>query len=554
VVDPGAVLTLLAVLPIAVALLSMVGFRWPATRAMPVAWLTAVSGASWGWGLDAHYLAALTLHGGVTALSVLVIVFGAIVLLKTLEASGGMETIQWGMQQISGDRRVQAILVGFAFVCFVEGAAGFGTPAALAAPLLISLGFPALAAVVLCLVFDSFCVTFGAVGTPILLGLSYVEPLALKAGFDSGRSLGDAVAWRSALLHVPALVLLPTLTAAMLTRSFGPRRSFREGLAAWPFGTFVALAVGVPYVGFAAWGGPEFPALLGGLVGLAAAVFAARRGWFVPKAAWDFGPRSGWDAEWEPAGTERSSTGFRPRMSQTRAWLPYGLVATILVLTRIPGLGMERLLGAVVLRFDDMLGYAEVSNRIELLRLPGTVPFMLVAVLTVWLHGMKKQDVLWAWKDSLQRIRGPAVALVFAVAIVSVFRLSANNPLDLPSMPLVLARSVAAAVGSAWPFFSNFVGGLGSFITGSNTVSNLLFAEFQWGVASELNLDEALAMASQSVGGAAGNMVCVHNVVAAAAVVGLSGAEGAILRRTALPFLIYSTVVGGTVAVWSALA
>lgn len=147
-------LSFLAVLPILVALGLMAGLRWPATRAMPIAWATAVFGAMFGWGLDLRYMTALSLHGVVTAISVLIIVFGALVILNTLKNSGGMETIQYGMQQVTPDRRVQAIIIGFLFTAFIEGAAGFGTPAALAAPLLISLGFPALAAVVMSLVFD----------------------------------------------------------------------------------------------------------------------------------------------------------------------------------------------------------------------------------------------------------------------------------------------------------------------------------------------------------------------------------------------------------------
>jgi len=170
-------LPILAIIPIVVALVFMVGLRWSATRAMPLAWLAAAGGAMWGWGLDAPYVAALTLHGAITAISVLIIVFGAIVILNTLENSGAMETIQYGMQQVTPDRRIQALIIGFVFTAFLEGAAGFGTPAALAAPLLISLGFPPMAAVVMCLVFDSYSVTFGAVGTPIVLGLEYVHPL-----------------------------------------------------------------------------------------------------------------------------------------------------------------------------------------------------------------------------------------------------------------------------------------------------------------------------------------------------------------------------------------
>ena len=127
-------LALLAVIPIVAALVLMVGLRWPATRAMPVAWLACVICGLIGWNLDVMYLLALSLQGVVVAVGVLIIVFGAILILYTLEKSGGMETIQHGMQNVSRDRRLQAIIIGFMFGAFIEGAAGFGTPAALAAP------------------------------------------------------------------------------------------------------------------------------------------------------------------------------------------------------------------------------------------------------------------------------------------------------------------------------------------------------------------------------------------------------------------------------------
>lgn len=122
---------------------------------MPLAWLVCAVSGILVWGLSPGYVAALTLQGIVTAIGVLIIVFGAILILFTLEKSGGMETIQYGMQNISGDKRVQAIIIGYMFAAFIEGAAGFGTPAALAAPLLLALGFPAMAAAIICLVFTA---------------------------------------------------------------------------------------------------------------------------------------------------------------------------------------------------------------------------------------------------------------------------------------------------------------------------------------------------------------------------------------------------------------
>ncbi|MEF8889175.1 MAG: L-lactate permease, partial [Desulfohalobiaceae bacterium] len=133
---------------------------------------------------------------------------------------------------------------------------------------------------------------------------------------------------------------------------------------------------------------------------------------------------------------------------------------------------------------------------------------------------------------------------LFAVALVQIFKNSSMNASGYDSMPLVLAQGVASLAGASWPFFAAFVGALGSFITGSNTVSDLLFAQFQYGIASELELPRQIVVALQAVGGAMGNMVCIHNIVAASATVGLVGMEGVILKRNVLPLLLYGTVVG----------
>jgi lactate permease len=551
------VLALVAVIPIVLALVLMVGLRWPATKAMPVAWLACALGAILAWQLPVGYVAALTIQGFITAIGILIIVFGAILILYTLQHSGGMETIQHGMQNISRDRRVQAIIIGYLFAAFIEGAAGFGTPAALAAPLLLSLGFPPLAAAVICLVFNSFPVTFGAVGTPVVLGLKFLKGLVEAAvganipglNFANMDQFNMVIGQWATLMHVGMIFILPVFMLGFITRFFGPKRSWVDGFKAWKFCLFAAVAFTIPYMAFAWLVGPEFPSLIGGLVGLGVVVAGAKAGFCVPKESWDFGPSANWDPEWTGEIKGSDTCEFKCHMSQFRAWLPYVLIGLILVITRIPELGLKGFLAAQKLSFDGILGYESVSASIAYLYLPGTIPFVLVALLTVLLHGMKGSEVKTAWAQSIAKMKNPTIALFAAVALVSIFRGSgiadaSLNPNGYPSMPLAMAQAVAGLVGSAWPMFASYVGGLGAFITGSNTVSDLLFAEFQWGMASTLNLPHQIIVAAQAVGGAMGNMICIHNIVAVCAVVGLSGKEGTILRRTVWPFLLYGVVVG----------
>ena len=387
-------LAMVAVLPILVALILMVGMRWPATKAMPLAWLVCAVSGILVWGLSPGYVAALTLQGIVTAIGVLIIVFGAILILFTLEKSGGMETIQYGMQNISRDKRVQAIIIGYMFAAFIEGAAGFGTPAALAAPLLLALGFPAMAAAIICLVFNSFPVSFGAVGTPIVMGLSPLKPI-LDAGVADGGMTYAAfckiVGEYCTMMHIPMAFILPVFMLGFMTRFYGPNRTWSEGFSAWKYCIFAGVCFSVPYF-IVAWTlGPELPSLIGGLIGLGILIYGTKRGFCVPETTWDFGPHEKWDASWTGSIAASGKTEFHPHMTQFRAWLPYAIIGLILVLTRIPELGLKAWLASFKLSFVDILGYQGVSASIDYLFLPGTIPFTLVAILTEPKNSLVKQ-------------------------------------------------------------------------------------------------------------------------------------------------------------------
>lgn len=552
-----SVLALIACLPILVALVLMVVFNRPAIVAMPLAWITAVLAAILFWQTPPLYLVALTLHGAVVAFNLLIIVFGALLLLYTLSGSGGMETIQAGFKEITTDPRIQLVIIGFLFGAFIEGAAGFGTPAALAAPLLLLLGFPPLAAALVCLILNTVPVPFAAVGTPIIMGLSYLQDLVANAvamgtadGFSSVESFNALIGQRVALIHLPIALLLPIFLCGFLTRYFGPNKSWIEGFGAWKFCLLASVSFLVPYLTLAFLFGPEFPSLIGSLVGLAVTTWAARKGIAKPANTFEFAPAEQWPGQW--TGIVSADSGREPKasMSQIRAWAPYILIGVLLVVTRLPELGLKELLAAQKINFDNILGFAGVNADIPYLYLPGVVPFTLVALLTIPLHRMSLGKAAEAWKQSFTSIKNPTIALIFAVSIVSIFRGTGIedkvlNPHAYPSMPLAMAGAVADMAGRAWPMLASFIGGVGAFITGSNTVSNLLLAEFQWGMAEALNLPRDIIVASQVVGGAMGNMICIHNIVAVCAVVGLYGKEGVILKANFPVFLMYGLLAGG---------
>ncbi len=545
-------LALLASIPILLTIALMVGFNWPAKRVMPIAWIVALAIAASYWQMPVRWLAGATVSGLLSAFNILLIVFGAILLMNTLKHSGAINAINRTFHRISSDRRIQAIVVAFLFVSFIEGAAGFGTPAALAAPLLVSLGFPPLAAVILTLVGDSTAVSFGAVGTPIIGGVARVldSPGVREAVAGYGWSwetfIGQIGLW-SALPHFVVGTIMPLVIVVILTKFFGPKKSSKEAFEVAPFALFAGLSFSIPYVLLAAFVGPELPAVLGALIGLAVTIFAARKGFLMPKRIWDFGPAESWDSDWLATSEvgHRFADVEKRRIGPFLAWLPYLLVALILVVTRIPAFGIKQLITApdVTISWDGILG-TTLNYTLQLFYLPGTVPFILVSLITIGLHRMPRDAVTEAWSLSVKQIGPAMIALVFAVAMVNIMRFSGNSPLDRPDMISALSEAAARLLSPIWTFVAPFVGALGAFMTGSNTVSNVLFAGFQYGVAAEAGLSRTIIVGLQVVGGAAGNMICVHNVVAASTTVGVLGREGRVIRTNLLPAAIYALIVG----------
>ncbi|NOX53262.1 MAG: L-lactate permease [Planctomycetes bacterium] len=542
----------LSLLPIAAVGYFLVIRRWPASRAMPISYAVAAGLALFVWQVPFPQVAAATAKGVVIAVELLYIVFGAILLLNTLEESGALSKIRRSFRDISPDRRVQVIIIAWLFGSFIEGAAGFGTPAAVAVPLLVGLGFPAMAAVVAGMIIQSTPVSFGAAGTPILIGVATglsgheaVEQYAAGLGYTGEAgwlSFLHMIGLKVALLHAVAGTLIPLFVVAMMTRFFGKERSFREGLRIWRFAVFAALAMTLPYLTAAYLLGPAFPSLVGGLVGLVVVVTAAKRRWLLPAETWDFDRSDRWPAEWTGTLQVRSVDHPGRDFSLLSAWSPYLMVAILLVLTRVPSLPLKAWLMACVVPVRDIFG-TSISRDVRPLFLPGSV-FVFVAVAATALHRLSLAEVTRAWKQSGRTILAASVALIFTVPMVQVFINSAGGRLGYEAMPVALAEGVAELAGSAWPLFSPLLGGLGAAVAGSNTVSNMMFSLFQFNVGQRIGADPTWIVALQAVGGAAGNTICVHNVVAASAVVGLLGQEGAVIRKTLIVFLYYALLPG----------
>lgn len=517
----------------------LVILRLSAATAMPLSLALAAGVSIIVWRVPVRQVLAASIEGIVIAVSILWIVFGAIFLLKVLTESGAMAAIRSGFVRITPDPRAQVILIAWLFGAFLEGAAGFGTPAAITAPLLVALGFTPMAAVVLALIADSSPVSFGAIGTPVVVGLAQ----GLQEGGDLAPAVGDAlgnvsvadflqaVAVQAVMIDLFVGTTIPLIMVVVLTRFFAPGRSWRNGLRAWRFALFAGLAFTVPALGVAVLLGPEFPSLIGALIGLALVTPVARKGWLL----------SG-DGLPQGKSEQVSSTPSPAAVPLARAWAPYLLLATLLVATRLDVLPLKGWLQAVTLSWRGILG-TDIGVSVAPLYLPGA-GFVAVALAAVVFFRMDFGQAASALRDSSRVLIGSALALGAAVPMVRVFIQSGVNDAGLASMPMELAVVAADSVGAGWPLLAPIVGAMGAFLSGSATFSNMMFALLQFSAADRAGIPETTVLATQMLGANAGNMVSVVNVVAAAAVVGLLRQEGAIIRFTFLPMLYYTTLAG----------
>ena len=578
----GALELLLAAAPLIVVAVLLVGLLWPATRAMPFAWITALVVGLVIWGAPVDFLVAASLDGVITALTILWIVFGALVLLYTMMQAGALDRINQGFAVISQDRRVQIVLLAFFLATFIEGAAGFGTPAAVVAPLLLGLGFPALAAVISAIIGHIIAVTYGAVGTPIVVGIEAPMerygtregvpegiPVLDEAGFTVVEYSREVAAW-AATYHALVGFVMPLFAVGMVVYFFGEEKSIQPALEVAPLCLFAGISFAIPYWLSAWFLTAEFPSLIGAMVGGFLTLSMLRAGYFLPEEEWDFPERESWKSHWvgsiEPGGEGLSGTGDSD-MSLRKAWTPYIILVILLVITRAVGQISEIIgdtdLGLIIetgigdfaigvgIGWANILGYDGLGGFIDWVNVPGFW-LILSALIAIPLFGMNGRQVKAAWREAAEKIVSPFIALVFVIAMVSVM-LEVGSPNlghDITgSMIEVLAVQTVDVMGNAYPAIASLIGALGAAMAGSNTVSNITFSGFQYVAASNLGVPTQIIVGAQAVGGAIGNLVAIHNIVAALATVGLVGQEGRVIRLNLIPLVYYAFFVG----IWTML-
>ena len=512
---------LLAASPVVFLVAAIVWLSWSVPRVGAGACVLALALALLVFGAEPGHAAIAAAKGISLSLFVLTIVWTSVYLYNVLDRLKAIDAIGRSMAALAGDGLAQALIIGWGFSSFIQGITGFGVPVAVAAPLLIMLGFSPARAAAMALVGHGWAVTFGSMAS------SYYT-IQLVTGIE-----GEVIAPHMALLFAPVIVASGALVAHIQGGMPAVWRSLPLVVVA---GSMMA---GAMYV-LTLLGAPQIASTVPGILGMVAMALLARTPLLLPA------PRA--TAASAPEGEADAEPPSRP-MPLVLALLPYLLLVTLSVISQI-GPVMEAVSGLRLAAdypgFTTGQGFvvepADNYAPISLLNHPAPLIVMstLASVLAYaatgwWRSGVARESVRLTYRQSRSSTLSVTTMVVMAVVMADT------------GMTVLLAEGIASVSGPLFPLVSPFIGLLGSFMSGSNTNSNVMFGLLQMETARALGIGAVTISSIQSIGASVGSSMAPAKVLVAAAVVGLGGQERSIFRGV-IPYIIALVLLAGVEA------
>ena len=481
---------IIAAIPILIILVLMIGFRWGAARAGAAGYLAAFFIAVVFFGAGVNVLAFAHTKALILSVDVLLIIWAAFLLYRVADEAGAIETIGRLLPSLTRDRGMQALLIGWVFASFLQGAGGFGVPVAVTAPILIGLGFTPLSAVLIPSIGHGWAVTFGSLGSSFNALLSATKldapTLAPQAAIYLGLACmltGPMVAhaadgWKGVKrLLLPALVI----GAVMASVQF----AVAAGAGLWNLGAFT-----------------------GGLAGLAV---------------------SFWVVRWGEAGQGLERSERKPLLLALVAYVVL-IIFTVVVLLIPP---IKNWLGQVSIQIQfpetvTALGYISPAGTNRPIHIFTHAGAILVYTSLVSFFIYRRAGLYTA--DAGKSILRATVRSMMSSSLSIALMVSMATVMQQSGMTEALAQGLADAVGKAFPLIAPWIGAIGAFMTGSNTNSNVVFAGLQMRTAELLTYSVPAILAGQTAGAAVASVAAPAKVVVGCSTAGMAGKEGDVLR------------------------
>ena len=538
--------TLVAAVPVVVLLGSIAFLKVRIHFAALIGLVVALIVAVFAFGMPVAAAAATTVYGAAYGLFPIGWIILNLIFLYQLTVNMGLfSVLRSSLASLAPDPRIQVILIAFSFGAFFEGAAGFGTPVAVTAAILIQLGFKPLQASGLSLIANTAPVAYGALGTPIVT-------LAKVTGLDEG--MLSAMAGRQ-------LPFFSLIVPFWVVWAFA---GFRGMCGVWPAALTAGVAFAVPQFVVSNFHGPWLVDIVGAMCSMAA--LAALLKFWKPKEIWPLnnkGAQTGIAAQTEAAVAHAHVAGApdvvainepHDRRRVRQAWVPWILLSVLVFIWGTPqakkildGLSAPQFnvthLHTVVVRTPPVVPTPTPAKptkpedaifRLNWLSATGT-GILVAAILAGFIMGFAPAELARAYWQTLVRVRFSLVTIAAMLALGYVTRYSGTDA----TLGLAMAKT-----GMLYPFFGTLLGWLGVALTGSDTASNVLFGSLQRITAEQTGLSPVLMCAANSTGGVMGKMVDAQSIVVASTATNWYGHEGAILRYVFFHSIALAALVG----------
>jgi lactate permease len=523
--------TLLAAVPVAVMLVCLGFLHIKAHIAAALGLCSALAIAVLGYGMPAAMAGKAAFLGGLTGLLPIGwIVLNIIFLQQLAEQNGSFKILQDSLSSITKDRRLQLLLIAFCFGAFFEGAAGFGTPVAVTAGILIGLGFSPLAASGLTLIANTAPVAFGALGTPVIT-------LAKVHGYDLSAvtaTIGIQLAFFSLLIPF------------WLIWAFAGRKAMLE---IWPAILVTAVSFAIPEYLVSNFIGPELVGIISAIVSMASLIGFLRI--WQPKQIWTSVALRGHAEEATSSAVAAESATAVTRYSKgelVRAWTPWMILTIFVFIWGLPSVkayldhlfiakfpidGLHNMVQKVAPVVSKPTNEAAIYI-LNLLSATGT-GILLSAVVGALVMKYRPWQVVSVYLRTFWLVRYSLMTIVLMLGLGTLTRYSGTDT----TLGLAFAHS-----GALYPFFGTLMGWMGVAMTGSDTASNVLFGGMQKVAAEQLGLPANLMGAANSAGGVMGKMIDAQSIVVASTATRWFNHEGDILRFVFLHSVILACLVG----------